>query len=123
MNTIIGGSSGGFFSVFLKHLLAGTYSNRNKYDVGALCNGILIGLVSVTAACNNIEPWASFIIGGGGAVVYGLTARMMKWIKVDDPLEAWQVHGFGGMWGVLVVGFFDRDEGLFYGGSGDQLGI
>jgi len=123
MNTIIGGSAGGFCSVFLKHHIAGTYNSRNKYDVTALCNGILIGLVSVTAGCNNIEPWAAMIIGCLASIIYGLATRLMLKLKIDDPLEASQVHGFGGMFGVFVVGFFDRDEGLFYGGTGEQLGI
>ena len=123
MNTIIGGSAGGFCSVFLKHPIAGTYSSRNKYDVGALCNGILIGLVSITAGCNNIEPWAALVIGASASIIYGLSTRLMLKLKIDDPLEASQVHGFGGIWGVFVVGFFDRDEGIFYGADGDQLAI
>lgn len=123
MNTIISGSAGGFFSVYLKHPLAKTYSGRMKYDVGALCNGILIGLVSITAGCNNVDPWAAFLIGSIASLIYGLVTRLLNWLKIDDPLEATQVHGCGGIWGVLAVGLFDRDEGIFCGGDGYQLGI
>jgi len=121
MNTIIAGSAGGFFSVYLKHPLAGTWDGKQRYDVGALCNGILIGLVSITAGCNNVEPWAALIIGALASVVYGLAIRLMRKLKIDDPVEASAVHGFGGIWGLFVVGLFDRDEGVFYGGG--QLGI
>jgi Amt family ammonium transporter len=123
MNTILAASCGGLGSVFLKHRIAGTYSLETKYDVSALCNGILIGLVSITAGCNNVEPWAALIIGSLSTIVYGLTTRLLIKLKIDDPLEATQIHGFGGMFGVLVVGFFDRDDGLFYGDNGRQLGV
>jgi Amt family ammonium transporter len=119
MNTIISGACGGIGSVFLKHRIAGTWEKKTKYDVGALCNGILCGLVAVTAACNNIEPWAAIIIGSLSSIVYGASTRLLRFLKIDDPLEATQVHGFGGAFGVLVVGWFDRDEGILYGEGGD----
>ena len=52
MNTLIAGSTGGLVSSFLKPLIMGTYSSSNRYDVGALTNGILAGLVSITGACD-----------------------------------------------------------------------
>jgi ammonia channel protein AmtB len=79
--------------------------------------------VSITAACNNIKPWAAIIIGAGSSVVYGLSTRLTRKLKIDDPLEAGQVHGFGGAYGALVVAFFDRDHGIFYGDDGEQLGV
>ena len=123
MNTILGAGSGGFFAFFLKHRIAGSFNDKNKYDVGALCNGTLIGLVSITAGCNNIDPWAAILIGASGAVIYGLASRLLIKLKVDDPLEATHVHGFGGLWGVFVVGLFDKDNGIFYGHNWDQLGV
>lgn len=53
-----------------------------------MTNGILAGLVSVTAGCNLFEPWAAFIVGGLGSLVYIGSTRLMEKIKVDDPLEA-----------------------------------
>jgi len=123
MNTIIAAAAGGITSVALKHRIAGTYEARTRYDVGALCNGILIGLVAITGPCNNVEPWAAAIIGVLAGLLLGLSTRLLIKIKVDDPLEATQVHGFGGLLGLFLTGFFDRDEGVFYGGDGKQLGI
>lgn len=87
MNTIISASASGFVSVYLKHPLANTFTGRIKYDVSALCNGILIGLVSITAGCNNVDPWAAFCIGATASIIYGLTTRLLNWLNIDDPLE------------------------------------
>ena len=80
-------------------------------------NSILVGLVSVTASCNNIEPMAAAIIGMVGSLLYLLTQRILNRARIDDPIEASHVHGFSGFWGCLAVGFFDLDSGLIYSGS------
>ena len=54
MNTIISGAIGGLVSVIFKPLIFSTYSNNMRYDIGALCNGILGGLVSITGACDAV---------------------------------------------------------------------
>ena len=63
MCTIISGATGGLSSAFLKPLIMGTYSRTRRYDVGALCNGVLAGLVSITGVCDHCEPWSAFFIG------------------------------------------------------------
>lgn len=95
-----------------------------RYNFSALTNGILAGLVSITASCDRVHPWAAFVIGSLGALVYIGSSRLMYKLKIDDPLEASQVHGFCGIWGVLALAFFKIDEGIFYGGenSGKLLG-
>ena len=70
MNTLIAGAAGGILATALKPHVMGTYSANSRYDVAALCNGILGGLVAVTAPCGNIQPWAAFIIGLIGGAVY-----------------------------------------------------
>ena len=85
-----------------------------KYDVGALCNGILVGLVSVTGCCDRIEPWAALIIGAVGAFFYVLGCAFLEYIHVDDPVEASPVHMFGGIWGTIATGLFDNQNGVFY---------
>jgi len=95
-------------------------------DVGAFCNGILAGLVSITAGCAAVEPWESIIIGLVGGLMYQATSMLIKKLKIDDVVDAFAVHGACGCWGILAVGFFGNpDEGIggngvFYGG--DQLG-
>merc|ERR1740124_1119777 len=97
-----------------------------KMDFGALCNGVLGGLVSVTAGCSVIEPWAALIIGlVGGAITVVVSAGIAA-LKIDDPLDAFAVHGACGMFGCFAVGLFctgsytynqDGKDGLFYGGN------
>jgi Amt family ammonium transporter len=98
-----------------------------KLHVGGFCNGILAGLVSITAGCAFVKPWEAVIIGFIGAFAYMGASALLKIVKVDDVVEAFPVHGACGMWGVLAVGLFGNEEdgaggnGLFYGG--DQLRV
>jgi len=114
MNTLISGGVAGLISTFFKPYVMQTYKS-SWYDVGALCNGILGGLVAVTAACNNVQPWAALVIGIIAAFVYTLGCKLLTILDIDDPIEASAVHCFCGMWGLLAVGFFDKQQGLFSG--------
>lgn len=122
MNTIVAPSAAGLVTFALEQKLGGNTNLR--YNFSALTNGILAGLVSITASCDRVHPWAAFVIGCIGAFVYIGSCRMMAKLKIDDPLEASQVHGFCGIWGVIALAFFKADEGIFYGGekSGRLLG-
>lgn len=118
MNTIMGGATGGIATVFLKPRLLGTYSFVSRFDVVALCSGILVGLVAITGCCDRVEVWAAFIIGTVSALFYILGCWLLDRFHIDDPVEAVQVHMFGGIWGTLATGLFSNPDGLFYGGPG-----
>jgi ammonium transporter, Amt family len=98
-----------------------------RFDVGALCNGILAGCVAITAPCAWVKPWEAIIIGIIGGLLYLGSAMFWPAIKVDDPIDALSVHLVNGLWGALAIGFFgDPKEGIggngvFYGGN--QLGV
>ncbi|CAD7695065.1 unnamed protein product [Ostreobium quekettii] len=108
---------------------------HNQPDVAPALNGILAGLVSITAGCSVVEPYGSVCIGIVGGIVYYFSSWGLKKLQIDDPLDASPVHFFSGMWGVLSVGFFatpvnlenaygsTTDVGIFYGGEGHQLGV
>jgi Amt family ammonium transporter len=106
------------------------WARDGKPDVTMAANGMLAGLVSVTAPVGAIETWAAVVIGGiGGALVVYAVAFFDK-RGVDDPVGAISVHGVCGTWGTLSIAFFARyddaflgreDAGLFYGGGIDQL--
>ena len=93
------------------------------YNVHQTCNGVLAGLVSVTASCNNISLWAACIIGVIGSVIYVQTRKLIWRYEIDDPLDVSEVHGFCGIWSVIAVGIFDKESGFFYTGIPTQLGI
>ena len=95
------------------------------WSVGAVCNGILAGLVSITAGCSVTYPWSAFVICMlGGCVYFASSKCVLNICKIDDPLDAFAVHGACGFWGTLAVGIFSASDyaygsgpGLFYGGG------
>lgn len=94
-----------------------------KADLGQTLNGVLAGLVAITAGCAYVDPLAAIIIGfiGGPLVVFG--AELLDRLKIDDPVGAVPVHLINGIWGTLAVGLFASlpgntgTTGLFYGGG------
>jgi Amt family ammonium transporter len=115
--------------------MAWTGWHYGKPDISMSCNGMLAGLVAITAPCAFVSPWAAAMIGfiAGFIVCFGV------WFfdhvaKVDDPCGAVSVHGLCGAWGVIALGLFadgtygsgwngqaGNVTGLFYGDAG-QLG-
>lgn len=129
VNTAMASTAACLSSLMLIRFLTG------QYNLEASCNGLLTGAVAVTSSCAVIEPWAAVFIGVGGGFVYYAARELLLCLRIDDPLEAAPVHFFGGMWGLLCIGFFaqqayvtsaygsDTVYGLFHGGGAEQLGI
>mmetsp|Transcript_89286 Transcript_89286/g.174742 ORF Transcript_89286/g.174742 Transcript_89286/m.174742 type:complete len:454 (-) Transcript_89286:116-1477(-) len=90
-------------------------------DVGGFCNGILAGLVSITAGCGFVKPWEAIIIGCIGGFVYQGTSMLLTMLKIDDVVDAVPVHCACGLWGLLALGLFGNPKdglggyGGFYG--------
>ncbi|GAB5355993.1 hypothetical protein AAMO2058_000252700 [Amorphochlora amoebiformis] len=82
------------------------------YNLTLCLNGVLAGLVSITAPCSVVEPWASMMIGIIGAMVFVGASRLLKKCQIDDPLDAFPVHGACGVWGVLSVGIFATQSNI-----------
>lgn len=105
-----------------------TWARYGKPDVSMTLNGILGGLVAVTAPCDVVSPFAAIIIGIVGAVLMCLAIPFIDTkLKIDDPVGAVSVHGVCGLWGTISVGLFASDTdgllGLFYGGGLQALGV
>jgi len=92
-------------------------------DPSYICNGALSGLVAITAGCGNVPPWAAFVIGILAAIVYFMSHLTMNYLRIDDPLDAFSIHGACGILGVLCAAIFDLGrDGLFFGwGDGSSL--
>jgi len=114
MNTTISGAIGGITVLIIRWLYLG------KYDVTGMCNGILAGLVSITAGCANVECGSACCIGMFGAILYQCASLIIARLQIDDPIDAFAVHGVGGCWGVLAAALFDWGQGVdkFHGWSG-----
>jgi Amt family ammonium transporter len=105
MNTTLSAATGGM-TVFLL-----IFAITKKYDCAALCNGILAGLVSVTAPCSNVESGSAVLIGLLGGFIFVGSAALIKKLKIDDPVDAFSVHGACGIWGCLAAALFDFGAG------------
>ena len=124
INTMLAACAGGLFTAITITMVSG------KPDLAMIGNGVLAGLVAITAPCGAVTPLMSVVIGAvAGVLVVGSVLFFDK-IKIDDPVGAISVHGICGFWGLLSVGLFAtyddaflgrEDAGLFYGGGIDQL--
>merc|ERR1719181_2428367 len=103
VNTTIAPAMGGIAALLLRRFVL----QPKALSVTPVCGGILAGLVSITAGCGNIHPRATILVGFVGGCVYCLASDLLQKLKVDDPVEAFAVHGAGGIWGVLAVPLFD----------------
>jgi Amt family ammonium transporter len=93
-----------------------------KPDMGQTLNGVLAGLVAITAGCAYVNPFSAIIIGflAGPLVVF--SAEWLNAAKIDDPVGAVPVHLVCGIWGTLAVGLFASVPlGLFFGGDATLL--
>lgn len=101
-----------------------TWLRYRKPDVSMTLNGVLGGLVAITAGCASVSMGGAIAIGAiaGFLIVFGVEF-IEKVLKVDDPVGAVTVHGICGAAGTVLTGFFATEGGLFYGGGWSQLGI
>ena len=96
----------------------------SKPDASMALNGVLAGLVAITAGCDGVSPLGAIVIGiVAGILVVFSVLTIERVFKVDDPVGAVSVHGVCGAWGTLAVGLFNTEVGLFYGGGAGQLGV
>ena len=101
-----------------------TWVKYGKPDVSMSLNGVLAGLVAITAGCDVVSPLGAAIIGviSAFAMVYGIEF-VDKVLKVDDPVGAVGVHCINGVVGTILTGVFAMNGGLFYGGGFKFLGV
>ena len=77
-----------------------------KHDPSMLCNGMLAGLVAITAPCAFVDPWGGALIGFIAGILVVFSVLFFDNRGVDDPVGAISVHGVNGLWGVISVGIF-----------------
>jgi Amt family ammonium transporter len=111
VNTMLAGMTGSFGSMLYMWLRYG------KPDASMTGNGLLAGLVAITAPSGFVNPVGSGIIGLIAGVLVCVSVEFIERVmKVDDPVGAISVHGANGLWGVISVGLF-ADGKSNYGGS------
>jgi len=120
VRTTLSASTGGITAVLLERYRGA----GGMWDVSSMCNGVLAGLVSITAGCATVPVYAAVIHGFIGACIYRATSIfVLETLRIDDPLDAFAVHGACGAWGVLACGLFSQPDyvGVVTGRSGGGL--
>lgn len=116
--TNMAAATGGMATLILTWLVYG------KPSLSLVCNGILAGLVGITAGCDMVSIGGAAIIGViCGCAMTGSVALIDKVLRIDDPVGAVSVHGVCGLLGTLLTGVFALDGGLLYGGGWKMLGV
>jgi ammonium transporter, Amt family len=125
VNTMLASASGAFCAMLY------VWAKWGKPDPGMLANGMLAGLVAITAPCAFVNAGAAILIGAiAGVLVVVAAVFIDRKLKIDDPVGAIAVHGVNGLWGILALGLFADGKygdgwngvagpvkGLFYGDS------
>jgi Amt family ammonium transporter len=121
--TLAGGVAGVLGALITSRLV------QKTIDIGMVGNGLIAGLVAITAPSGYVVTWAALPIGLIAGVIVVLGVFMFDKLRIDDPVGALSAHGLAGIWGVLACGLFafpefvleGQSKGLFYGGGFSQL--
>lgn len=112
LTTNLSAAAGGAATLFL------TWIKYGKPSLSLMLNGILAGLVGITAGCDVVSPWGAIIIGlvCGIVLVFAIEFIDHK-LHIDDPVGASSVHGVCGIIGTVMTGLLSTETGLLYNGS------
>lgn len=118
LNTNLAAAAGGLSA------LCFAWARERRPNVGHCINGVIGGLVAVTASCHMVSPWAAVLIGMTAGVIIVCGTYLLERLKIDDVVGAVPVHGMCGAWGTLCVALFGH-AAMFPGGVSrwQQLGV
>ena len=115
VNTALAGGAGGATAGIFTRLKNG------KWDVAMMANGILAGLVGITAGADSVALEMGLLVGFLAGLLVVVSVTMFDSLKIDDPVGAISVHGTCGILGTLWVGLVAIDGGLFTGGGAELV--
>ncbi len=117
LTTNLAAACGGIATMFV------TWMKYGKPSFSLTLNGVLAGLVGITAGCDAVDAWGAIIIGLVCGIVLVFSIEFIdRKLHIDDPVGASSVHGVCGILGTLMTGLFSVSEGLFYGHGWGFLG-
>ena len=114
-NTFLASAAGGISTICY------TFLRYKKVDITMVINGVLAGLVAITAGCNVVSANSALIIGLVAGTLVDMAVVIIDNLKIDDPVGAIAVHGINGFFGTIAVGLFSEKNGLFITGETGQL--
>lgn len=103
-NTHLAACSASATWVLLDRIMTG------RFSITGACEGAIAGLVAITPSCAYVAPWAAFVSGAITAAVCRLSHKLTHYLEVDDTIEAFNLHGVGGIVGGILLGFFASPE-------------
>jgi Amt family ammonium transporter len=103
-NTTLAACTGGLAAIFV------AWFQTKKWDTTAIINGFLAGLVGITCPCYWVSGVGACVIGAVAGVLVILGMELLEYLRIDDPVGAWPVHGVCGIWGTLSLGLFASGE-------------
>lgn len=108
VTTAIAACAGGLAAMLTSSVLI------KKPDLSMALNGILAGLVGITAGADSVSVWSAALIGAIAGVLVVFAVLWFDKIKIDDPVGAISVHGVCGIWGTVAVGLFSANEEITF---------
>ncbi len=117
VNTALAGAIGGLAG------MAASWRMKGRPMADAVMNGVLAGLVSITASCHLVSPAASVAIAAIGAAFAAVAAELLARWRIDDAIGAVPVHLVAGIWGTLAVALFAPVDAFSGAGRLEQLGV
>ena len=118
LTTNLAAAAGGVATMFL------TWIKYGKPSLSLTLNGVLAGLVGITAGCDLVSPLGAVIIGLVCGIVLVFSIEFIdRKLHIDDPVGASSVHGVCGVLGTLMTGLLATDGGVFYGGGWSFFGV
>lgn len=100
VTTALAAAAGGLGSIVI------SWTFLKKPDLSMSLNGILAGLVGITAGADAMGPWAAVVVGAIAGVIVVFSIIVFDKLKIDDPVGAISVHGICGIWGTIAVAIF-----------------
>jgi ammonium transporter, Amt family len=116
-NTFLASAMGGISTMVYTQL------RHKKVDITMVINGVLAGLVAITAGCNVVSHNSALLIGLIAGILVDIAVITIDRMKIDDPVGAIAVHGVNGLFGTVAVGLFSTKNGLFSTGTFDGLKV
>ncbi len=106
VNTTLAAAAGSVVAMLLAWALF------KKPDLTMALNGVLAGLVGITANCDKVQNWEAIVIGAVAGVLVVGGILLLDRLRIDDPVGAWPVHGLCGVWGGLAAGIFSDEVSI-----------
>ncbi|NOY72512.1 MAG: ammonium transporter [Gammaproteobacteria bacterium] len=118
-NTMLSAAAGGITCFIISMISSG-----GEVRIERMLNGVIGGLVGVTAGCAVLEPSGAVLVGlTSGAIVYFAESFILNVLRIDDPVNVIAAHGVAGAWGTLALALFAPNANLPLGNGWDQLAV